>query len=418
MNDTARALAERALLSALLGSGAAYEEAIDAGLKTKFMSDIDVMRAWEIVQADYRATGQVPGIETLLERAVKLQKIGSTESIPTLVRRVKTHWVRAELARVKIEVARQEKGDPIEAVRRLRDAVDELYEETDESRPLATKGQLVQTLLDDYDKMTDSGGMIGLPFPWKTLNEETRGKERGTVTVFYGLPKNYKTTLAMFDGYCLAKQGVRVYFVPGEMSRYKYQSMLVAFHVGFNMLDYRRAGLSEEELLATTRAKHELDAMSYEIGPVPDIGPEGLPTIERKAKRFSADILVIDGAHKLTKTAHWEDVKEWSNRVLDMALRMNIPIVIVAQANRAKYKNGNGHTQPGKIASSAEDMGGSIAFSQDLSIGLRCRKEAFGLVDVDITDNRFGDERTIHLNCKVGNDLSERDDSFSQGLVG
>jgi replicative DNA helicase len=206
-------------------------------------------------------------------------------------------------------------------------------------------------IIDDY-KGAKEGKMRGIPWPWKRLNELTRGIEPGNLVLYYGRPKQMKSWVACYQAahfYQTNMRGGKVLFVSLEMPAELVARRLAAAIARVNYEKFMQGKLNKDEEIAFTQNLNELSqqesADMYEgrkkelIITVPE-NDMSVIEIENKVEEYDPDLVVIDGTYLLSDArtrrsgVDWKILANVSTDLKRLAQRKKVPIVGVHQANR------------------------------------------------------------------------------------
>lgn len=199
-------------------------------------------------------------------------------------------------------------------------------------RPISSQ-EATRQCLEDVDRRA-RGEIKGLPWPedaWPTLAEVMGPIEPGTFTVIAARPSIGKTIFAMQLQAWLCDQGHRVLFVTRELTPIRMVRRHMTRH-GASMPHLRSGDLDQRDQDAcrayiSRQAKWDLryDHTSCTVA-----------DIEREAKRFSPDIVILDYLQRLTYPVDNEylAVTQLVNELQDLTLTTNIPMVCLSQLRR------------------------------------------------------------------------------------
>lgn len=218
--------------------------------------------------------------------------------------------------------------------------------------------QSVALLREQYDRVENSAGMLGIPWPWDPVNDETLGMQGGQLVLLYGRPKHMKTWVALHiavNAYLF--HHARILFYSREMDKLQLLKRATSLVCGVDYGDLKKGNLSpsvKKSVFETmeTLAESDGDLMradgrrsAFIISN--DRGPNHGATVRmlvEKAKEVDADLLVVDAIYKLADgRTNTRDVK-WTTQVnimqdlKDAAVDLGIPVIAVTQANRKAAK--------------------------------------------------------------------------------
>jgi len=216
--------------------------------------------------------------------------------------------------------------------------------------------QAVGTLKDQYYAVKDGDGLLGIPYPWEPVNNETLGMLAGQLIIIYGRPKAMKTWVALYIAvYAYLFCGARVLFYSREMDRVQILRRASSIVVGLDYRDIKRASLTdvaEQELWGAMEELSEGEDLGngqrsrFVISN--DRGANNAATVDlifQKARDYEVDLVVVDAVYKLQdgrtskRDADWKTQMHVLQDIKDGAVDMGIPAIAVTQANRSAAKN-------------------------------------------------------------------------------
>lgn len=212
-------------------------------------------------------------------------------------------------------------------------------------------------LLSDYDQVANADGLLGLPWPWHNVNEETLGMQPGQLFVFYARPKNMKTWVALYvAAYLYLFHGVRVLFYSREMDPKQVLRRLSSIIAGLDYAAIKKGRLTptqreayEDAILAM--ADHEEEKKSP-AGRRPcfivsnDRGRNAKATIQnlhQKCQDESIEFVVCDAIYKMkgggaSHDLDWRSQASVLQQFKDMLVDLRIPGIATTQAKRGAAK--------------------------------------------------------------------------------
>ena len=216
--------------------------------------------------------------------------------------------------------------------------------------------QAVGVLKDQYYSVKDGGGLLGIPYPWDVVNDETLGMQPGQLLVIYGRPKAMKTWVALYIAvFAYLFCNARVLFYSREMDRIQILRRAASIVVGLDYSDVKKATLpeaAEKDLWAAMELLSEGedlgDGKRSRFVISNDRGANNSATVDlisQKARDYEVDLLVVDAVYKLKdgrtnkRDADWKTQAHVLQDLKDSAVDMHIPCIAVTQANRSASKN-------------------------------------------------------------------------------
>lgn len=311
------------------------------------------------------------------------------DTVASLVHEVKVQKMKSELRVVAQELLNAaESDDPISAAQKHSATLREMTSVVHPLRETSVRDGVVDMFLRYMD-----GDLIahGVPWPWPTLQNHTRGIQRKEFTVIAGRPKSRKTFTALYVIARAALRGHRTCIFTPEMPPQQILMRTVAMMAKIRYHEFKSAQLDEAEFM---RFCSLVDARGGEVGGDPDkfmvrlrqtLDDEDIPDgvfpevhiiqsnnkpvswIETQVMTHSPEIILVDSFYRhapdvLRKNADetWR-VTSISRGLKDLAMEQNIAVLGTHQINR------EGNKQIGDLANLAL----ADAIGQDADIILR-----------------------------------------------
>ena len=230
------------------------------------------------------------------------------------------------------------------------------------------------------------------------------GLMKGCLYILAARPGQGKTTLGTAVAETVAKAGRTVLFVSLEMTRQQLAARRVAAYVGTVTATQVLTGQCVGEDL--DKVTDAMTALSRRKILFNRRGRVNVREIQFLARKNQADLVVIDYLglirHEDGKSLY-EKVTETSNRLKQMTVLLNIPVLCLAQLNREVEGRGN---QPPRLS----DLRDSGAIEQDadavlLLHRLPATEEApiMAHLNLIIAKNRYGPQGTVTLDWSLRN---------------
>ncbi len=403
-----KAQADRELVSKFVDDTKAYERAVSLGFSLNCLTEPGSRRTAEVIQQHYeKHGGVVPNMVYLEAMAAPLTRVLVPGEVSTTLARVKAMAVQLGISKLESELSGIAANDVHAAVKLLGEKSEALANMAKATPLPLTMAQLlrkVDTLYEQRKMGTDSRAY---PTPWRLVTEATGGIHRGYPHVIYGPKKSYKSTMSVYLAYRTAMLGHRVYLGTGELAREDIMTLLICMHAKVSLHRYRKGNLTPEEEFRYLSARDSFGKLPLEIGQKTYPGLVELGMVATAAANFAADVVVLDGAHRLSASLKYEDIAQYAMKVTEHAGRMDIPWVVSVQANRSR-KSGKSENKRA-VDSSNDDMGGSISWSQESAWVIRSSTDESAPREVvlEVTDARFarGDVNQVYVGCCTGENL-------------
>lgn len=206
-------------------------------------------------------------------------------------------------------------------------------------RDVATLGETMQQVVDDYHEAHRNPGRQGVTLGWDYLDEITGGAEPGDVITFVARPGMGKSWSMIHCAREAWRAGNSVLFVTMEMTAPQIARRFLGLESSINPDFIRRGQLSQhaEEMVlqratdVSTGAPFHLLSGGFE---------KSVPLVDAAVQEFSPDIVFIDASYLMTpagprgKRAQWELLTDVGKEVKEMAMNRRKPVVQSVQFNR------------------------------------------------------------------------------------
>lgn len=367
-----------------------FKSVVKSKITSKLFSEPEARAMFEYLWQYYfsqRHPGSIPTRMHMKEKFPTFDpKLGKdAESALEACDRVKTLYLSTQLSRLNDEIATMAMSDPRKALERMRSGMLKLQSVSSSSRDVILS-DVADELIREYDAVKNAEGVIGVPWPWKELNERTGGMKDEDFILIYGRLKSMKSFMAILVGvyaYMLYKR--RVMFYTAEMSPMLVAKRAAACVCGLNYDKVRRATLSpgkEEAFKQEIRSLAQEDRAAAKHGVEPAFmiasdkddprGVGGIGHVEAKAEEFEPDLIIVDSFYRMRDDRSGRVDYDWkvqaalSQDLKSMAQRLQVPVIGVTQANRKSDKM--------SMQEGMEDVAFADAGGQETDFGLRIVK--------------------------------------------
>lgn len=321
------------------------------------------------IYEEHKKDRTVPDKKRLLRKFPSFEFCASTNPTKALIRELRESGIRSEARTVLEDLtdALENGEDPMEALQLYLPSLKDLMIEFAEPEGvfMSKSAKEMQT---EYLETSNSGGILGFPYPWAPLNEATGGIQRGQFVVLFARPKQMKTWTALaIAAHCYLESGLRVAIYSKEMTVPQMRRRVASIIAGLDDGQIRTATLSPDDeghYFDTLDALTALEDAQLTQSKKPsmmflsDKGVKGGSTPESlraRIERFEPDVLIVDGFYLMRdarsgkKDRDWKTVSNISADLKEMALEMNIGIIGTTQANRSSDKDSK-HISPDDLS--------------------------------------------------------------------
>lgn len=271
------------------------EKSIDMGIKAEDFDAKKYKNTFKFIK-DYHNQNEIsPKLELITEICkVNLEKQGAENNF-LFSEFIKRKLYRTIDDRMDVIDGFMQKNDPETAYNEMQKFTDSFrLNKNVEPTNIFDLGDSVVSQYEDI-----KNGKMGVPLPWKTLNDMTMGLWGGTVTYFAGRPKSGKTTLLMVMLNYIWAQGFKVLVFSPEMTKKELAEKFFTMLSNVSATDVLRGTLSEfmfQRMKNTVAQSKGLDGI-YIMDKVDDnLDPHSM---EQAIDLIKPDIVFCDSIYKL-----------------------------------------------------------------------------------------------------------------------
>lgn len=353
---------------------------------TFFLSDSQTKEVFRFIREHYHnelTYGSVPSWALLQQRFYGFPYVPSTDTVATLCQEIRRYKMRADLLSLVDDINTRVDVEPKDALDLIRQKSNEMYAEHEVSNDMFL-ASAYEHLYAEYNMISQNKGIIGIPFPWDIMNEDTQGMQDGQFLVIYGRPKSMKTWVALVIAAFAYMRGMRVLVYSLEMNEKMILRRVAAIIAQVDYAKFKNgtldpatqqrvwqilACLKDEELTRSNMSGHS----SAFLATQPRGTASGVNTLQAKIREFDPDLVIVDGMYLMRddrqkiRNIDWKSVAHVSQDLKATATQFQIPIIGVTQANRSADKDP-------KKADLAE-LAYADAIAQDCDLCMRVHKQ-------------------------------------------
>lgn len=326
-------------------------KAIRAGADKPGLLGPEAKTYWDLLKEHHGRYHEVPTVEMFRSVAPTYHHVPVQDSIEALVDNLKTIRLTAEIENIVSKVAKLNSNDPWEAKTEMLRLVDTIAARHSKSNSYYIVGEDKDDTLAMMKRLKEANGLLGYPWPWEYLNQNSVGVCGGNAFYIYGRQKSRKTFLLLYMALFYWSIGLKVLFFTREMSFEELKWRLIALMCNFNYLDVTKNKLppgSEEkvegvlsEVFSSGRfiITDISDGISGFMSAIEDIQPEIVFHDYFKAMADDAMGGKVNGEHRYVARV----ADQMKNYMSDKA---KVPLFFVGHANREGDKaRGNSSTE-------------------------------------------------------------------------
>lgn len=296
--------------------------------------------------------GRVPTARWMKDHFRSFQSIKAEESLEELCEEIRKIAMEKELTTACEEVIDIAAVDPYRALEIMRSKALRAQSMTSNSRDLLFS-ESAEELKEAYERRENATQLLGVPWPWKQLNEETQGIHQEDFVIFFARPKTLKSWLATLCGvHAYAYGNRRVMYYSCEMPTEQVRERAACIYAG---LDYKKLkkGLldpeekaiyyayldsikADEQKAATNRHSPAMLFTHFMDAP----GGGGVTHLMGKAEAFQPDLIICDAFYRMRNDRTGRSSRkpaEQAEITMDLknaTQQLKVPIIGVTQRNR------------------------------------------------------------------------------------
>lgn len=309
----------------------------------------------------YRRSNTTPDSDLMTQYRGQFQFIwGLVDDIDGMCRQLRQAKIRIDVLKLSDQLRAAAESNPSSALDMLRsEAVNMANEHVLSNDLLLTDAG--KTLKERYESTIESGGVIGIPWPWEILTVETRGLQNGHYVVLYGRPKTGKTWVGILTAANALMRGFRVLFYSMEMSSEEILERITCALAKVDFDLYYKNQLHKEDPEGYQRLwqYHEWIVQMRDYARannsthVPDIlatcdseeGGGGVTSLRAKIREFKPALVIVDSVYLMKDdrgkpgSPKWDAMTNISRDLKRTAQQFSVPLIAITQGNRLSDKD-------------------------------------------------------------------------------
>jgi replicative DNA helicase len=206
----------------------------------------------------------------------------------------------------------------------------------------------------DYLERKKSKGMLGIPTPWKSLDEVTQGWQPGDLVVVLARAGIGKTFFAIKNELAAQKAGSNGLFTSMEMYPKRLGIRYDGIGAGISVERFRKGRLTKQELMKLDKWYARLGT-SKSWGQVDLCGPNEISSpldLELSIQLGAYNFVVWDSFYLAAKKKKWEEFAQLIADIKKVATRTGVPIMVTSQFNKEVRET---HTKADQVAAAFTD---------------------------------------------------------------
>lgn len=347
----------------------------------------EVYRFMKMMYHAPETAGQVPSLELIqMHFPQSFYPFPSNDTVPVLAAELRRQKVRIETLILAQNISELAERDPMAAMASLKAEVTKLSALAEVGQDMTLAGAY-NHLRSNYELVQQSRGVVGIPYPWDQLNEETQGMQDGQFIVLYARPKRMKSWLALYCAmfaYKFARR--RVLYYSREMGPKLVAQRAAALFCEVDYKSFKNGTLQPhmkesvftklQEMIDDEKSEGQYGNNQPYFKIISDSGGSGggggVSWLHAKVKEADPDIVFVDGMYLMkddrsaSRAADWKNITHISQDLKMLAQAEDIPLFGITQANRGSEKDKE---------QQLSGIGYSDAFAQDADAAFHLEKK-------------------------------------------
>ena len=331
-----------ALISAILADAdMGFSEAVKMGVKPKFLG-IEAQAYWDIISDHYEQFHEVPSLDYFQSICPSYDHQPPRDSIEAISHELKTRYLHNELEEALKTVADANAADPWDAREKLAQVADTIIIEVQRKNTDLIAGSDKAEVLKRLEFLRSNQGLLGYPWPWDYLNDNSPGVCPGNFIYFYGREGVRKTFLLCFLANWFESQGLRVLFFTREMTLEEIAWRLYPMRM---QIPYGKMTTGQISADGTLKLEETLDDLYTRKNLIVTEIDGGVAGVRAKIEEVKPHVVIHDYMFALaedmmegTRMREHEAIGRTANDLKRMAMKLKIPIIACGHANREGVK--------------------------------------------------------------------------------
>lgn len=318
-------------------------EPVRMGVQGRYLGP-EAQTYWDALVAHYDAFHEVPSVEYFQSLFPSYEHQPPDDSFEALISELKTRYLHITLDDLLTNVAETNLEDPWQARRDLADALDRLMVDVQREDTDLIAGSNKTDVMRQISYLRSNHGLLGIPWPWEFLNENSKGVCPGNFIYVYGREKSRKTFLLIYLACWFESLGEKVLFLTREMTREEIAWRAYPMRARLPYKELTAGKLSSDGELRLEAVMDDLNLRSNLIISEVDGGMAG---VRAKIQEVRPTVVIHDYMQAVA-----EDEMEGSKRQMKehealgnvaggfkrLAMKLKIPIIGCGHANREGEK--------------------------------------------------------------------------------
>lgn len=363
-------MVENQFISSILKFGAEDGYDFDGGFSQELLLDAHSIRAYKFIEDHVLRYRKFPATKTFTKEFPDYVLKKVTEPPDYYGRKVHENWLLENIKQTFDSCEKSILDEKIvEAFKALEIQVAKMsVHSLDTNDTNMTKN--VRHRFDEYNTRAARDGMVGISYPWETLNDITGGMEKGQFIVFTGQRKTGKTWSVIKIAHHVHRVlGLRVLFISPEMRRAEICRRFDALDSKLDYNAFRKGLLTKSDKRRFKENLKRLSSMDNDFY-VSDTSESAeqvnIRYVDGKILKYRPDLVILDAAYLMMDEFFSRDIVKRTYNLTrygkGMAKRHKVPLIFVTQMLRGK-ETGKGNDKKG-----IDDIQWGDSFAQDCDL--------------------------------------------------
>jgi replicative DNA helicase len=260
------------------------------GIKAQHLGD-EAQQYWDIILEHHEMFHEVPSVDYFKGICPSYDHRPPTDSVESIAHELKTRYLHASIDDALQHLAETNAVDPWEARTRLMTVCETIALEHQVGNTDLVAGADKTEVLRRLERLQQNGGLLGLPWPWDYMNENSLGLMPGNFVYLYGREKSRKTWLLLFIALFYEALGLRVLFCTREMSNEELAWRLYCLTCGFDINHWSKGEVSTT---GKTMLEDAMDCLFEHKNIIFTEIEGGVPGVKAKIEEVKPDIVIHD----------------------------------------------------------------------------------------------------------------------------
>jgi replicative DNA helicase len=254
---------EQRLICKIIKSGD-YRSVQQAGIRPSMFRSAEGRQMFNAIKTYFnnkRHYGKTPKRDWMKDRFPAFEYVKVREDVDELCEILRTRAIERQIEGALEDVSQTLDGEgPYEAIALYRSKLLQIQTMVPSSRDIIL-AESADELIEEYKKVKESDGVLGVPWPWDELNIQTQGMLPGEFIVLYGRLKSMKTWIALLIAvHAYVTGNRRVLFCSCEMPPEQVRRRVAAILCGLDYDLLKKAKLPKKVRVAYFRRLKRLKA--------------------------------------------------------------------------------------------------------------------------------------------------------------